>query len=250
MLIIFTGIPGSGKTSLAVELKKNLEKRRGVSVQVVDSDEIRRKTYQTNFDPDLESFIRNESLYKINELLKQGHHVISDDINYYQSMRHELKEIARKNHTIYLIVFFDVPLETCLKRNKDRGYPIPQDVIEKIQEKFDKPGQKYKWDSSFYRVTGENSVKDEAVLLAEKIEPYLNQQLKLKSIREEAELSMAMEIDKITRKLVSTYIKEGERNPKKVSDLRKEFLKLAAEKSYALKKIKDKFYKFLEENLE
>ncbi|NHI94578.1 MAG: adenylyl-sulfate kinase [Candidatus Lokiarchaeota archaeon] len=247
MLVIFSGIPASGKSTFANEIKKQLEKHRGVVVEIVDSDEIRRKVYNIEFDPSMELFIKDQSLYRIDKYLKQGYHVISDDLNYYQSMRHELKEIARENRTVFLIIYFEITLEEALKRNEERGLPIPQNVIEKIYEKFDKPGQKYKWDNYFYKVTGANPPKEEAIKLAEKLRPYLYKKLEILSIREQAELGLAEEIDKITRDLVSGYIELHGENPKEISKFRKEFLKHSLEESYNLKAIKEKFYKFLDE---
>jgi len=246
MLIILTGIPASGKSSLAKELKRLLELE-NESIEIVDSDEIRRKTYITNFDPSLESFIREESLVNINNHLKAGKHVISDDINYYQSMRHELKEIARKNKDIFEIIHFDIPLEIALERNTERGEPIPHEVIEKINEKFDAPGKKYKWDKSFHVITGDNSVEKEAKLLVEKIKPFLRKKMEFSSIRIQAELNFAQEMDKITRNLVSDYVNVHEKDPKRLSELRKEFIKIANEQQMKIKTIKEKFQKFLDE---
>ena len=247
MLIIFSGIPASGKSTFANEIKKQLEKTRDVVVEIIDSDEIRRKVYTSSgFDPSMELFIKDQSLYRTDKYLKQGYHVISDDLNYYQSMRHELKEIARENQTVYLIIYFEISLEQAIKRNEKRGSPIPQEVIERIYEKFDEPGQKYKWDNYFYKVTGDKPAKEEAQELAQKLRPYLHQKLQLPSIREQAELGLAEEIDAITRKLVSGYIKLHGEDPKEVSKFRKEFLKHTLEESYNLKAIKEKFYKFLD----
>ncbi len=246
MLIIFTGIPASGKSSLARELKRRLELE-NESIEIVDSDEIRRKTYHTNFDPSLESFIREESLFKINNHLKAGKHVISDDINYYQSMRHELKEIARDNKDIFQIIYFDIPLKTALKRNEERGEPIPQEVIYKIHDKFDIPGKKYNWDEAFHVIAGNKPVEEEARILIEKIKPYLRRKLEFSNIRIQAELNFAQEIDKITRNLVSDYVKISEKDPKRISELRKEFLRIANEEQMKIKTIKEKFQKFLDE---
>lgn len=247
MLIIFSGIPASGKSTFANDIKKQLEKQRGVIVEIVDSDEIRQKVYKIRFDPSMELFIKDRSLYRIDKYLKQGYHVISDDLNYYQSMRHELKEIARENHTNYKIIYFEIELEEAIRRNEKRGSPIPREVIERVYEKFDEPGQKYKWDNYFYKVVGDKPPKEEAIELAEKLRPYLHERLELPSIREQAELGLAEEFDKITRDLVEGYIKLHGENPKKISKYRREFLKKSLEESYNLRAIKEKFYKFLDE---
>jgi len=71
--------------------------------------------------------------------------VISDDLNYYTSMRHDIKEIAEEFHIPFFIIYISTPIETCLKWNNDRGTPIPNEVIYRINEKFD-TFDNYSWD--------------------------------------------------------------------------------------------------------
>ncbi|MFX1258837.1 MAG: adenylyl-sulfate kinase, partial [Promethearchaeota archaeon] len=94
-LICLTGLPASGKTTFANQLKDIIEKRiNNFKVKVVDPDKIRGNLTPHEFNYNNEQIIRKKNLEDIQNGLKQGYIVISDDLNYYTSMRHDLKEIA------------------------------------------------------------------------------------------------------------------------------------------------------------
>jgi len=71
--------------------------------------------------------------------------------------------------------------------------------------------------------------------------------MEFSSIRIQVELNFAQEMDKITRNLVSDYVNVHEKDPKRLSELRKEFIKIANEQQMKIKTIKEKFQKFLDE---
>lgn len=81
----------------------------------------------------LEHFISSE--------LSLNYLIILDDNNYYKSMRHEFKNIARKYNLGILYTFLDCDLEQCLLRNKCRpeNSVIPKRVIQEMNSKIEKP---------------------------------------------------------------------------------------------------------------
>ena len=95
-----------------------------------------------------EPIIREKNIQLVEEHLSKEEIVISDDLNYYSSMRHDLKLIADKLNVRYYIIHITTPLIICLNRNEKRGKPIPNKVIHNIYSKFDN-FDKYKWDSPF-----------------------------------------------------------------------------------------------------
>ena len=64
-------------------------------VNIVDPDLIRAKL-SSKFDFKIEKEVRQKHLAQVENFLKNGMITISDDLNYYSSMRHELKEIAER----------------------------------------------------------------------------------------------------------------------------------------------------------
>jgi tRNA uridine 5-carbamoylmethylation protein Kti12 len=147
-LIILVGLPASGKSTFAFKLKETLELRFHNKVKIIDPDLIRDKMFPDSFNFKNESKIREKNLQLVEEHLSRGEIVISDDLNYYSSMRHDLKLIADKLNVKYYIIHISTPLAICVKRNEERGTPIPNKVIHNIYSKFDN-FDKYKWDTPF-----------------------------------------------------------------------------------------------------
>ncbi|MFX1417346.1 MAG: AAA family ATPase [Promethearchaeota archaeon] len=145
-LICLAGLPASGKSTFAISLKKVIEERyNNLKVKIIDPDIIRQKLTPNKFNYEKESIVRRENLKIIRNELEKGNIVISDDLNYYSSMRHDLKNIANTLNLKFFIIYIATPIDFCLKWNKLRGEPIPSEIINKIRDKFDK-FTKYNWD--------------------------------------------------------------------------------------------------------
>lgn len=145
-LICLTGLPASGKSTFANKLKLSLEKRFNTSiVKIIDPDKIRENLSPNKFNHKLESLVREKNLTEIKNELSNGNIVISDDLNYYSSMRHDLKTIAENLQIHFFIVHISTPFKICVRWNKERGEPIPNKIIKRIYKKFDNFG-KYNWD--------------------------------------------------------------------------------------------------------
>ncbi|GAH04672.1 unnamed protein product [marine sediment metagenome] len=87
-LICLTGLPASGKTTFASKLKEILEKKfTKLTVSIIDPDIIRHTMAPNKFNYTLEPIVRERNLTEITKELSKGNIVISDDLNYYSSMR-------------------------------------------------------------------------------------------------------------------------------------------------------------------
>lgn len=150
-LVILCGIPCSGKSTLAEEVASLLESKFEYSTVVVTSDTFRRMipTYQHRFEPELEQFVRDATYEAIVAGLSHALLVISDDINYYASIRRRLVRAAQEHKAGYAVFYLNTPLEVAIDWNKKRGEPVPNSLIEEIYYKFDEPGKEYKWDKPF-----------------------------------------------------------------------------------------------------
>jgi O-phosphoseryl-tRNA(Sec) kinase len=163
-LIILTGIPCSGKTQLATFLAKKLEINYSFPTVVVDPDNIREMipALKERFNPERESLVEHLSQVLIEESLKKRNIVISDDMNYYESARHRLVQIAKKYKAKYIIVYLTVSVETAKARNASKASSIPEELISKIAQNFDPPGVKYKWDRPSFVINTEKTGSEEA----------------------------------------------------------------------------------------
>ncbi|MFW9820552.1 MAG: AAA family ATPase [Candidatus Thorarchaeota archaeon] len=212
-LICLVGLPASGKSTFANLLETALKKKYSFfEVKVIDPDLIRHDLTSNKFEYTKEYLVRNKNLEIIRRELKQGHIVISDDLNYYVSMRHDLKEITDDLNLDLFIVHITTPIECCIKWNEKRGKPIPNEVIQKIKDKFDM-FNKYKWDDPIasYNLAEisdlSNVIKDFLVIL----ESQINFR-KTKAGKESTKSITNLyneNLDKITR----TYVKNLVLNP-------------------------------------
>ncbi|TFG05603.1 MAG: adenylyl-sulfate kinase [Promethearchaeota archaeon] len=255
-LICLAGLPASGKSTFARKLKEIIEQeQKNYKSVIIDPDKIRQALFPHGFDHHEEPIVRKKNLEQIKSALNAGQIVISDDLNYYTSMRHDLKEIADKLKLEMFIIHIETPLNTCLRWNMDRGHPIPNDLIRKINDKFDK-FDKYSWDFPIARFDL-SKIKnlDSSV---EKLLKKINRELKSSrehdekksALRDELTLRNEM-IDKITRNIVGKLL-EDPRNTDFKNDIikhRKKFVKKNLNKSMDELLIAKNFKKYLKESL-
>ena len=222
-------------------------------VKIIDPDIIRDVTSPNSFDFKNEPQIREKTIQSVRKHLNKGKIVISDDLNYYSSMRHDLKIIADSLNINFYIVYISTPLKICLKRNEERGKPIPNKVIENIYAKFDN-FNKYKWDTPFetYEITKTEDVIRFIEILSDKIALNLKEQIKsIEPLQNKPSNSIREELDLITRK----YIGELFKNPNNHSlreailECRKSFVKSNSDESLDVNKILEDFKLYLDKKL-
>ena len=255
-LICIAGLPASGKTSFAKILKFLIEKKsKDLEVIIIDPDKIRQTLTSELFDYEKEHLVRKENLKKIKNELVEGHVVISDDLNYYSSMRHDLKSIADALNVDFFIIHIATPIGICLKWNEKRGEPIPNVVIKGIHEKFDH-FNKYKWDSPD-AVFDLSQIVELAPIVEDFIENVLikrdSKEFKDKSIEKRKKfLNLYNEnLDKITRIYVTKLLHQSSYLvlKKRIIKLRKNFVNKNKNKALNDLEISKSFKLFLENNL-
>ncbi|KFP32579.1 L-seryl-tRNA(Sec) kinase, partial [Colius striatus] len=69
-------------------------------------------------------------------------YLILDDNFYYQSMRYEVYQLARKYSLSFCQLFLECPLELCLKRNRLRSHPLPDQTIYLMAQRIEMPDLK------------------------------------------------------------------------------------------------------------
>lgn len=213
-LMILCGLPSSGKSTLAQKVAELLETSYGVASVVVASDTIRKMipAYQKEFDHSREKFVTAATHSSLELAVNQGYFVISDDMNYFESMRKRLKDLAIKHRIGYGIIHVETPQEIAKEWNKKRGEPVPNSLIDEVAQKFDRPGKKYAWDKPLLSI---DSAQQPYESLAKACVEKALEKLKSlpTSIKKSHEASVpsrkANEIERITRKtmgeLMSRY---------------------------------------------
>lgn len=253
-LICLVGLPSSGKSRFANSLKIALKNKfRSLNVKIIDPDIFRQKLTPDKFDPEKEYIVRNESIETIRSELKNGNIVISDDLNYYSSMRHNLKEIADSFKLPFIIVHIATPFEICIKWNEKRGKPIPNIVISNIQERFDN-FNKYNWDKPI-ATYDLSAIPDLNITIKEFLDQLDNKMIDINQKLRKERISITYRdnenLDKITRRFVGTLML----NPvfvhlkHKIIRLRKIYVKNFKNKNYSEEEILKNFKDLLENSL-
>lgn len=107
-----TGLPASGKSTLAQEVCKVLENK-GLAVEHLDGDKIRELFPQTGFD----RASRNEHIRRVgflaSKLEKYGVVVVASFISPYRESRDDVRKMCQNFYEIYL----NTPLEICKSRD-------------------------------------------------------------------------------------------------------------------------------------
>lgn len=128
MLIVMRGLPGSGKSTWAAARVAEEPQ----TTAVVSRDLYRMMLHATASPVDgvMEDEITELEADAAVRLMARGHTVIVDDTNLPQRRVREwlgLAEAARAGWQVHDLT--DVPLATCLERNRGRGRVVPEDVV-------------------------------------------------------------------------------------------------------------------------
>jgi O-phosphoseryl-tRNA(Sec) kinase len=225
-ILALCGLPASGKSTLANAIQRYI----GSRVSIVRTDEWRDSAYYTQWDPDKEGAVRTSALARVQQLIREGESVIHDDTNYYNSMRHELLDIAIESKSVFGVVYVSTPLETALQWNKEReGTRVTDNMITKIHERFDTPGGRYLWDYPLAEVNMSKDNPDQEAATISEILEDLEPQREPKITRltpNDGDL-----LDQVTREVVSKFLAENPhlRQNKEVFLIRRTILRKSIE---------------------
>ncbi|MEE8181725.1 MAG: AAA family ATPase [Candidatus Thorarchaeota archaeon] len=238
-LLALCGLPASGKSSLADAIRVAVRSKKSM-VEIVRTDEWRDDTYYADFVPEKEGVVRQAALARVETLVGKGKSVIHDDTNYYNSMRHELLEIAIDAKCAFGIIHVTTPIEEALRWNRERpGTRIPEYVIQRISGRFDRPGARYLWDCPLAEVDMSTADLDSAV------DEIVNTLHTLEVIRQSKPTLVSdsefEKLDQITRNTVSGFLQNHPelRGNREVSIIRQRVLKRAVNDRTDLKTVKD-----------
>ncbi|MCB0379903.1 MAG: adenylyl-sulfate kinase [Flavobacteriales bacterium] len=115
VVIWFTGLSGSGKTTIAIALEKELNKR-GILTQVLDGDNIRAGI---NNNLGFSENDRKENIRRIAEVTKLFLNCGIVTINCFVSPTNEIREQAKTiiGENDFLEIFINTPIEICEQRD-------------------------------------------------------------------------------------------------------------------------------------
>ena len=119
MIIWITGLPGSGKTTLAKKLKSILEKKISNNIVILDGDKVRSilpfESSYSNEDRMKLAFFYSELAL----LIERSDCIV---ICSFVALFHDVQENTRLKANNYFEVFLDPPLDELVKKNKKDLY--------------------------------------------------------------------------------------------------------------------------------
>ena len=151
-----TGLPGSGKSSIAIEVKKLAPE-----AVILNSDELRKiVTPDPRFSGSEREYVYKALVYTAKTVAELGHNVIMDAT----ANRKIWREIARKLIPNFFEVYLRCPLELCIEREKTRldTHEAPKNIYDKGKKGSPVPG---------LNVPYEEPDNPELVIDTEKISP-------------------------------------------------------------------------------
>ncbi len=129
-----TGLPGSGKTAIAEEVRTILEERdKSVDVKVLELDEIRKFiTPKPSYSEEERDIVYASLVYMAKLMVESGKPVIIDAT----ANRRKYRERARANIKNFAEVYVTCSLDTCMERERGRkAKHAPPGIYEKGEEK-------------------------------------------------------------------------------------------------------------------
>ncbi|MBI5676654.1 MAG: adenylyl-sulfate kinase [Nitrospirae bacterium] len=133
-VIWITGLPGSGKSTIALALEKRV-----TDAVILQSDEIRKyMTPEPDYSDSERDHVYRAVVFTAMTLYKLGHNVIIDATGNRSSWR----ELARKSIPHFYEIYLKCSLEICAGRERDRieTHGAPKNIYEKGGEGAPVPG--------------------------------------------------------------------------------------------------------------
>jgi len=129
-----TGLPGSGKSSVAKELQRKLLQL-GVESRILSSDELRKNiTPAPKYTEEERDFVYEKLASATKNLIDEGVNVIIDATG----NRRRYRERCRREISRFAEVYLKCPLELCIEREKRRieSSHAPRGIYEKAFAKI------------------------------------------------------------------------------------------------------------------
>ena len=151
-LYLTVGVPGSGKSTFCEKMVGKRISRDAIRFSMInDNDEYFQK----------EKDVWKEYIYQIQEEINSNNIVIADATHLNRKSRQKLLNALDLKDYVVFVLYFNVPLSTCLARNAKRSgrENVPKDVIANMYSHMTEPTLEE--DDRYYAIL---SINDEGLI--------------------------------------------------------------------------------------
>ena len=198
------GLPSSGKTTYANQLKKYLEETYvGKNILIINDSMFCKDKNSVFMDPSQEKELRGSLKSEAQKQMSKEDVVILDSSNYIKGYRYELFCISKLTQTPQCVIFVNRPFEECIELNKKRSEneAYRNDVMDALNNRFEPPESKNRWDSVLFNVQNEPLPLEEiADVLFNRKAPPPNKSTLNKPLLDASSLH---DIDKVTQEIIT-----------------------------------------------
>lgn len=128
---MYQGLPACGKTTDAKE-----KQAEDGNIVRVNKDDLRDMLHAGGWSGPNEKQILRIRDFIITDALANGHDVIVDDTNFHPKHGKRLKELAEGYGAMFVVKFFDVPVEKCIKRDAKRHNSVGRKTIMEMYKQY------------------------------------------------------------------------------------------------------------------
>lgn len=131
-IVITIGLPGSGKTTYLARL----------GVNPISSDEIRRLLADDPSDQSMHARVFATIRYLVRQRIAVGRPVTYVDATHLTRWeRRPYVQLARRYGCMLEALYFDVPAEICIRRNRKRHRIVPDEAIREMALRLEPPAK-------------------------------------------------------------------------------------------------------------
>ena len=208
-LVILTGFPSSGKTSVALKLQEFL-KEKGKEVLVVSEEALLGLDQNKNIifsDSRHEKEVRGRLKSEVIRLLTKENVVICDGLNYIKGFRYELYCASKNIKTTQVTVQCDVSQQDAesFNRGREEGEKYSDDILTQLVQRYEAPISHNRWDSPLFLVLRDGQIDSDGIYdaLFNKKAPPPNQSTQNAPL---SSTNFVYELDKQTQAVISAVM--------------------------------------------
>lgn len=145
-IVVMVGISGSGKTTIAQEIKRQIDnKKEEKNTVILSSDEIRKLLYNDENDQTHNGKVFDFLQHQCYKEAEDKHDVIIDATNLTLKNRKWIVSHFENKSCNLIACIIPTPIEECKVRNSQRERRVPEEIIESQARKFEVPFYEEGW---------------------------------------------------------------------------------------------------------